>query len=86
MQVPDLSEWGFLLALAARMRTPGAFLVLSTRVMTDLRDWTKEASNRDVLSPEDLKSLQEAADTVERVTLVLAETAAATTEDAVRPE
>ena len=68
------------------MRTPRAFLVLSTRLMTDLEDWSKEASSRGLLSPDDLKSLQEGADTVKRVTLALPEVAEATVEDPVTSE
>src|SRR5687767_8174720 len=59
---------GFVFAVACWMETPRAFLDLSTRLVKDLKGWSEEAATRHLLSPDDLKSLQDAADTVQRVT------------------
>jgi hypothetical protein len=44
-------------------------LDLSTRLVTDLRAWSEEATARDAISPEQLEALQAAAEIVDRVTV-----------------
>jgi len=46
-----------------------ALLELSTRLVTDLKQWSEEATHRDVILPEELTALQAAAEIVDRVTV-----------------
>jgi hypothetical protein len=46
-----------------------ALLDLATRLVKDLKEWSEEATHRDVISPEELTVLQAAAETVDRVTV-----------------
>jgi len=49
--------------------TSQLFLELSTRLVTDLKAWSEEATRREAMSPEELAALQDAADIVDRVTV-----------------
>ena len=53
--------------------TSQEFVVLSTKLVKDLKEWVAEASKDDTLSPADLALLQEAMKVVERVTYTEAE-------------
>jgi Xaa-Pro aminopeptidase len=50
--------------------TSQLFLELSTRLVKDLKAWSEEATRREALTPEELADLQEAAEIVDRATVV----------------
>ena len=58
--------------------TPQAFLALSTRVCTDLKDWIAAAHGDGVLSESDLGLLETSVKIIERATLKDIESKSAT--------